>query len=267
MKKRYRIPFGYFILIGLYAILVFGSLRVILDSDDAVADNNVYVTAQPFVTHPPIETLRPTPYVATPAPTVEPTAPPPVETDTPNPLDGFTYHTFGNEILLNGYNGNDKVLEILPSYTVDGIEYSTNLSEFTDLGYATKSVIFPEGTTEIHMGLLSSVNSIYLPKSMTLVYDECLADMQSPSNGKKMVFYAGTEAEWNKVFTVLEVEAPDPNDPSYQLEVGVGEWFMGLFGMEDLGKPIIDYSYTKHYDASEFAYYFSASPSDLYAFN
>lgn len=184
-----------------------------------------------------------------------------------NPISEFTYHTFGDRVMLMSYQGESKQLIILPTYEVDGKEYITDLSELTSIGSSVRSVIFPEGTTEIKKDtLLDNCYSVYFPSSMKVVEDETIGRMNAPSSGKKMVFYAGTESEWNKIFKVVDVGSVGDNKLEEDIGYAIGEWVGGIFHLPDNvgGSIFVDSMYSKSYDSADFAYYFEAYPSDVY---
>lgn len=59
-------------------------------------------------------------------------------------ISDFDYDIEGNSVKLHGYDGKCKILEILPSYNIDGTDYATDLSDF-QIGIGSshvESVIF-----------------------------------------------------------------------------------------------------------------------------
>ena len=123
-----------------------------------------------------------------------------------NELDEYAYSLDGKKIEIYSYNGDQNRITIHPTYTVNGVSYKTNLSDFQLGMYSPKEIVFEEGIEEIPFAAFNgcSVTSVYYPKSVKLVYDLSLAYLDPPENGKTQIYYAGTEDEWNKVFTKYE---------------------------------------------------------------
>lgn len=166
-------------------------------------------------------------------------------------IDEFDYTISGTEIILEDFKAKNKILEVNPTYTVDGKEYSTNLSDFNLGSSSVTTLIINEGITEVNTSIFNSSNveRIFFPKSMINVYDYTLAYLH-PNDGEKIeIYYAGTQDEWSKIFT--EYKRMDSSEAEWGEEKGKA-WADALNEM--LGVE---------YDSSLFEYFFSASPNDL----
>lgn len=168
-------------------------------------------------------------------------------------ISDFDYDIIGNTVQLHGYDGKCKILEILPSYNIDGVDYTTDMSDF-QIGIGNsyvESIIFQEGITEVKDSIFNSsdVQKIFFPKSMTNVYDKTLSYLH-PKNGDVIqIYYAGTQDDWGNIFT--EYKRTKVEDSEFGEEMGTA-----------IADKINEMVGTK-YDSSEFEYYFSASPDDL----
>lgn len=164
-------------------------------------------------------------------------------------IDDFRYHIEGNIIFLSEYIGEEDCVELETSYTVDGIQYLTDISDFNSRGSYDKLII-GEGFKEVSTGIFngSYVKEVYFPISMTNVYDYTLAYMQTGNEISK-IYYAGTQEEWSKIFTRYK-----------RMKVSDAE-----FG-EEWGQAVADKVNEMIgvvYDSSYFEYFFSSTPDDL----
>ena len=113
-------------------------------------------------------------------------------------ISDFDYDIEGNSVKLHGYDGKCKILEILPSYNIDGTDYATDLSDF-QIGIGSshvESVIFQEGITEIYDAVFNScdVQKVFFPKSMINVTDKALSYLNPKEDGDLIqIYYAGTQ--------------------------------------------------------------------------
>lgn len=122
-----------------------------------------------------------------------------------DPIEMFGYHISGDKVYLESYIGKSKVLEIKPSYSVNGLTYWTDISEFMiGIGNNTvKTVIFDEGFTELRGSIFNStsIENVFLPCSMTKIYDNTISYLHPKEQSHVKIYYAGTEKEWKQIFT------------------------------------------------------------------
>ena len=167
-----------------------------------------------------------------------------------NPIDAFRYDLVGNTVGLKSYIGSATRLEIESAYTIDGREYATDLSDFqVGVGNRTvKTLILDEGITEVNTSIFnsSSVESVYFPASMELVYDYTLSYIHPNKGEKAKIYYAGTQEQWQQIFTEYHRKA-------------VGDTEFG----DEMGQAVADAINQwigATYDKSMFEFYFSATP-------
>lgn len=168
-------------------------------------------------------------------------------------IEDFSYEISDNKIILNKYKGKSEILEIKAFYTIDEVEYKTDLSEF-QVGIGNrkvKTLIICEGITEVKNSIFNSsdVEKVYFPKSMTVVHDNTLSYLH-PDDGQTIkVYYGGTQDEWATIFA--EYKRTLVEDAKFGEEMGevVADKLNEMMGME--------------YDSSLFEYFFSANPDDL----
>lgn len=168
-------------------------------------------------------------------------------------ISDFDYDISGNAVQLHEYDGKCKILEILPSYQIDGTEYATDLSDF-QIGIGNsyvESVIFQEGITDVYDSVFNScdVQKVFFPKSMVNVYDKTLSYLHPEDDNLIQIYYAGTQEEWGNIFT--EYKRTKVEDAEFGEEFGTS--------LADKLNEMMG----SGYDSSEFEYYFSASPDDL----
>ena len=168
-------------------------------------------------------------------------------------IDDFSYDISENKIILNKYTGKSDILEIKASYTIDGMEYVTDLSDFqVGIGNSdVETLIFDDGIKEVKDSIFNSsdVKKVYFPKSMTIVYDKTLSYLH-PKDGEKIkIYYEGTQDEWSNIFT--EYKRKNIADTELGEE-------MGTAAADKLNEMI-----GAGYDSSEFEYFFSSSSDDL----
>lgn len=169
-------------------------------------------------------------------------------------ISDFDYDIEGSTVKLHGYDGKCKVLEILPTYNIDGTDYATDLSDFqVGIGNSyVESIIFQEGITEIYDAIFNScdVQKVFFPKSMENVTDKALSYLSHKENGDLIqIYYAGTQDDWGNIFA--EYKRTKVEDSEFGEEMG-----------ESIADKLNEMMGSK-YDSSEFEYYFSASPDDL----
>ena len=168
-------------------------------------------------------------------------------------VEVFEYSLDGDKIKLESYIGDDEILEVRRKYKVDGKTYKTDISDFQiGIGNNTlKTIIFKEGFKKVKTSVFNScdVQNVFFPKSMKKVYDYTLSYL-NPEDGKKIkIYYAGTQKDWEKIFTKYERTK-----------------FSDAEGAEEKGESLADKlneMIGDGYDSAQFEYFFSASPDDL----
>lgn len=169
-------------------------------------------------------------------------------------ISDFDYDIEGSSVKLHGYDGKCKILEILPSYNIDGTDYATDLSDF-QIGIGSshvESVIFQEGITEIYDAVFNScdVQKVFFPKSMINVTDKALSYLNPKEDGDLIqIYYAGTQDDWGNIFTEYKRTKVEDAEFGEELGTSIADKINSMLGGD--------------YDSSEFEYYFSASPDDL----
>lgn len=170
------------------------------------------------------------------------------------PAEDFFYTLTDATIILESCNTHKSTLVIYPTYTVDGKEYKTDLSQF-QIGIGNNAVdtlIISEGITEIKTPIFNSsgVQRVYFPKSMTNVYDYTLSYLHPKDEGGKIeIYYGGTQDEWLNIFT--EYKRTRVEDAEFGSEMGEA--------IADKANELLG----SKYDSSLFDYYFSADPNNL----
>lgn len=170
------------------------------------------------------------------------------------PAEDFFYILTDATIILESCNTHKSTLVIYPTYTVDGKEYKTDLSQF-QIGIGNNAVdtlIISEGITEIKTPIFNSsgVQRVYFPKSMTNVYDYTLSYLHPKDDGGKIeIYYGGTQDEWLDIFT--EYKRTRVEDAEFGSEMGEA--------LADKTNELLG----SKYDSSLFDYYFNADPNDL----
>lgn len=168
-------------------------------------------------------------------------------------ISDFDYDINGNMIQLHEHDGKCGILEILPSYQIDGVDYATDLSDFqVGIGNSyVKAVIFQEGITNVNTSIFNScdVQKVFFPKSMVNVYDNTLSYLHPEDDSLIQIYYAGTQDDWGNIFT--EYKRTKVEDSKFGEEMGIA--------LADKLNEMMG----SGYDSSEFEYYFSASPDDL----
>ena len=176
-------------------------------------------------------------------------------------IEDFSYELSGDTIILDEYNGKSEILEVKSSYIIDDSEYKTDLSSFMiGLGNQTvKTLIICEGITEVQDSVFNSsgVQNVFFPKSMTSVYDNTLSYLHPDEGDKIKVYYAGTQEEWEKIFTEYNrqtmKEAWESSEDWEEKGAATGK------SLADKLNEMVDGGY----DSSQFEYFFSANPDDL----
>lgn len=169
-------------------------------------------------------------------------------------ISDFDYDIEGSTVKLHGYDGKCKVLEILPTYNIDGTDYATDLSDFqVGIGNSyVESIIFQEGITEIYDAIFNScdVQKVFFPKSMENVTDKALSYLSPKEDGDLIqIYYAGTQDDWGNIFTEYKRTKVEDAEFGEELGTSIADKINSMLGSD--------------YDSSEFEYYFSASPDDL----
>lgn len=165
-------------------------------------------------------------------------------------IEDFDYTLENDAILIDRYNGDLEILEIKPEYEVDGKTYVTDLSDFQISNSDISTFILDEGITETHTSIFngSDIKKIYFPLSMSVIYDYTLSYLHPDEGEKIQIYYAGTEDEWNSVFTdYTTIQGADST--SEAVGQAAADFINGLVGSE--------------FDASLFEYHFSATIDDL----
>lgn len=169
-------------------------------------------------------------------------------------IGDFEYEIQNNKIVLDSYEGKDDIIEIAASYVVDGIEYAVDMSEF-QVGIGNddiKTVILDEGITEVYDAIFNSsdVEVVFFPKSMEIVFDKTLSYLHPEEDDEYIqIYYAGTEDEWNKIFTKYERTEVGDAESAEEVGASLADFLNGLIG--------------SGYDESEFEYHFEATLDDL----
>lgn len=163
-------------------------------------------------------------------------------------IDNFRYKIDGSTIYLEEYIGEADFVELKTTYTVDGIDYLSNISDFNSRGSYTKLII-DEGFTEVSTGIFNGtyVDEVFFPKSMTNVYDYTLAYMHNGEKNK--IYYAGTREEWLSIFTRYKRKKVGDTEFGEEWGQAVADKVNEMIGVE--------------YKSENFEYFFSASPDDL----
>lgn len=168
-------------------------------------------------------------------------------------ISDFDYDINGNTIQLHEYDGKCDILEILPSYQIDGVDYVTDLSDF-QIGIGNsyvKAIIFQEGITDVNTSVFNScdVQKVFFPKSMVNVYDNTLSYLHPEDDSLIQIYYAGTQDDWGNIFTEYKRAKVEDSEFGEEMGTALADKLNEMMGSK--------------YDSSEFEYYFSASPDDL----
>ena len=168
-------------------------------------------------------------------------------------LLGFDYDIRGDEIVINRYRGNAKVLIIYGYYTIDGYTYKTNLEECEmGISNSVKAVVFEEGIETLSHAFFNtcSVQKVYFPLSMTAVEDGTLSYLHPDKNEEYIqIYYEGTQEQWSQIFTKYETMTLEKAEDAGDYGRAAADWLNGLLGAE--------------YDSSKYEYFFEAQPDDL----
>ena len=175
-----------------------------------------------------------------------------VSASTLSAISDFDYSiSEDNIVMLKQYKGNDSTLKIESQYNIDGQSYTTDLSDFQINDTSVTALIVSDGITELNDSIFNGCNveKIYLPNTLTVVYDNTLAYL---TENHIDIYYEGTQNDWNAIFT------------TYQAKSASEEWENG--NAEEAGKAFADKlnSYIGHeYDSSKFTYHFESSMDDI----
>lgn len=169
-------------------------------------------------------------------------------------IEDFSYEVQGDVVSLGRYNGSENIIEIRPTYVIDGVEYRTDISNFYASGNSVGTIIIDEGFSEVNTAIFNSsdVHTVFFPRSMTNIYDYTLAYMHTSDGNLNKIYYAGTQDEWNAIFRRYErtkvEDAWAGKDPE-QIGHSIADKLNEVIGVE--------------YKPEEFEYHFSASPDEL----
>lgn len=169
-------------------------------------------------------------------------------------IEDFSYEVQGDVVSLGRYNGSENIIEIRPTYVIDGVEYRTDISNFYASGNSVGTIIIDEGFSEVNTAIFNSsdVHTVFFPRSMTNIYDYTLAYMHASNGSLNKIYYAGTQDEWNAIFRHYErtkvEDAWAGKDPE-QIGHSIADKLNEVIGVE--------------YKPEEFEYHFSASPDEL----
>ena len=177
-----------------------------------------------------------------------------VEVQKDNPygeIDEFDYEISGDEVILAKFDGKNKVLEIKPTYEIDGTEYKTNLSEFYLSGSDVETLILNDGISEVNTAMfnMSDVNKVFFPKTMETVYDYTLAYLHPDDGQMIQIYYEGTQDEWSEIFAEYKRTKVEDAEGAEEIGTAIADKINDMIGTE--------------YDSSKFEFFFSASPDDL----
>lgn len=167
-------------------------------------------------------------------------------------IEDFSYETDGDVIKLEKYKGRCKILEIQPTYEIDGVTYTTDLSDFQIREDRVETFILQEGIKSINISAFNGceVKKVFYPSTMELVEDSSLAYLDHRSDDSKIqIYYAGTEEEWNNIFTAHQRKKLSETESAEEAGASLAEKANELLGAK--------------YDESKFEYHFSASPDEL----
>lgn len=170
----------------------------------------------------------------------------------PTSLSDFDYTIDGDTLHLNRYNGKETSVVFSNVYNIDGTEYNiTKLEGSMFLGRSVDTVIFKEGIKEISHAFFNSskVEKLYIPVSFSYIYDDSLAYL---SSSLKDIYYAGTQEQWNSIFTIYEAKSVSENLDSKNYE-GAGQ------AIADKLNNAIGHSF----DANNVTFHFEAKLDDL----
>lgn len=187
---------------------------------------------------------------STPAPTTKPVA---MEPSNESGIEYFNYEIIDGVLRLDDYVGNNDILTINSSYTLEGSEYPVDLSSFRVSANSVKTLIIGEGITAINNAIFNSceVTNLYIPTTLSLLYDDTLAYFSEDACVE--IYYGGTEEAWNNILTKY--------DPA-----SVGE-ALDNEDYEDAGASIA-YKINKwvghEYDPTNFTFHFESEPANMY---
>lgn len=169
-------------------------------------------------------------------------------------LMDFEYMLSDDTVKIEEYKGECAILEIAAAYECDGKQYTTDMSEFQiGIGNSTvTTLILDEGITEVHTAIFNScaVQNVFFPSTMEYVYDYTLSYMHPQERAK--IYYAGTQEEWERIFTPYAKISVDEADDSYEKGEAAAD---NLNFMMNGG--------TSGYDSANFEFCFSANPDEL----
>ncbi len=132
---------------------------------------------------------------------------------TSDSIDAFKYEIIDNRVILHGMSSSfkgDSVI-IQPQYEIDNILYQTDLSDFqVGIGNSgVKHIEFAEGITMINDAVFNScdVEEVVFPISLESIDDKLLSYLHPEDGEKIQIYYAGSENDWNRIFSVYEAQS------------------------------------------------------------
>lgn len=111
------------------------------------------------------------------------------------PLSDFEYDIENGEIHIDKYRSNDAVVNISPTYIVDGEEYKvTSLGNACFYYYGIKKIIIPNTVTSVEKAFLNDCDAeiLYLPASVK----EFPVGVWSYAQDIKSIYYEGNEEDF-----------------------------------------------------------------------
>ena len=167
-------------------------------------------------------------------------------------MSDFNYTIDGDTLQLISYNGRESSVIFSNVYNIDGTEYNiTKLDGSMFLSRSVDTVIFKEGIQEISHAFFngSKVEKLYIPASFSYIYDDSVAYI---SSSLKDVYYAGTQDQWNSIFTIYDAKSVSENLDSKNYE-GAGQ------AIADKLNSAIGHSF----DANNVTFHFESQLDDL----
>lgn len=171
---------------------------------------------------------------------------------TPNILADLRYDIEDDRIIIKSYKGKNETLEIAASYKIDGVTYKTDLSDAQFRNDRIKTIIFDEGITEFQTSIFissSKIENIYFPKSVLCVYDYTLGYLNPKDDQQISIHYAGTQEEWEQIFTKYQRTKVSDADAD--------NWG------EALADALNEKTGVTTYDSAKFVYYFAESDNPV----
>lgn len=117
----------------------------------------------------------------------------------PTPLDDFEISVDGDTLYLESYMGDSPNIWIDSQYSLDGTTYSVSLDDMSLMGEKVVSVIIGDGITSTYPAIFNStsVERIYIPLSLSPIYDNTLAYVD---DSLTEIYYGGTAEQWDSSY-------------------------------------------------------------------